>query len=165
MKNLTTLNLAGTQVADADLRELAAVEKLTSLHLFATPVTDAGMKELARLKNLTVLHLGNTAVTDAGLKELVVLKNLVRLDLTYTKVTAAGVDAPISASDADARHARTARNGRLLVPQRFDGVQAAGLPGGIIAEEHAHRGGEGQGHGDGLERDRQGPVGAADRTC
>jgi internalin A len=40
---------------------------VVSLDLNGTPVTDAGLKELAALKNLTDLDLRNTEVTDAGL--------------------------------------------------------------------------------------------------
>jgi hypothetical protein len=40
------------------------------LDLSGTRVTDAGLKELAGLKGLQTLHLGGTRVTDAGLREL-----------------------------------------------------------------------------------------------
>ena len=40
------------------------------LDLAGTQVTDAGLKELAGLKILHALYLGGTRVTDAGLKEL-----------------------------------------------------------------------------------------------
>jgi internalin A len=38
--------------------------------LIGTMMTDAGLKELATLTNLTVLHLGGTKATDAEVKEL-----------------------------------------------------------------------------------------------
>ena len=61
------------------------------LNLSGTQVTDAGLKELDGLKNLHTLHLGGTKVTDRGLKELVGLKNLHTLDLSFTAVTDAGL--------------------------------------------------------------------------
>ena len=64
------LNLSGTQVTDAGLKELAGLKNLHTLNLNFTPVTDAGLKELADLKNLHTLDLSFTAVTDAGLAEL-----------------------------------------------------------------------------------------------
>ena len=51
------------------------------LDLTGTTVTEAGLKELAGLKNLQALRLADTQVTNAGLKELAGLKNLQLLDL------------------------------------------------------------------------------------
>src|SRR5271170_1713675 len=62
------------------------------LDLYGTQVTDAGLKDLKELKNLTLLNLGFTQVTDAGLKDLKELKNLTSLNLQDTKVTDKGVD-------------------------------------------------------------------------
>src|SRR5437667_186930 len=75
---LTTLLLAGTQVTDAGLKELArpdsGLKALTTLDLHLARVSDAGLKELARpdngLKALTTLYLPETKVTDAGIAEL-----------------------------------------------------------------------------------------------
>ena len=39
---------------------------VVEVNLGGTKVTDAGLKELAALKGLTTLHLGRTKVTDAG---------------------------------------------------------------------------------------------------
>jgi internalin A len=69
-KPVVKVNLRGTQVTDAGLKELAALKNLTTLDLNLTQVTDAGLKELATLKNLTTLELVYTKVTDVGLKEL-----------------------------------------------------------------------------------------------
>ncbi|MFM8272360.1 MAG: restriction endonuclease subunit S [Gemmata sp.] len=78
-EDVIRLNLDGTQVTDAGLRELAAFKNLTNLYLGGSPVTDAGLKELAVFKNLTTLTLHDTRVTDDGLKELAPLKNLATL--------------------------------------------------------------------------------------
>ena len=70
LKNLTTLDLGGTQVAGAGLKELATLTSLTTLRLWGTQVTDAGLKGLAALTSLTDLDLRGTLVTDAGVAEL-----------------------------------------------------------------------------------------------
>lgn len=57
------------QVADADVKELAALQELTVLNLSLTAITDAGLKELRALKLLTTLDLTGTKVTDEGVKE------------------------------------------------------------------------------------------------
>jgi|GEM_PF-2408056 len=43
---------------------------VTRIDLAGTKVTDAGLKELAFLTNLELLDLSNTQVTDAGIEEL-----------------------------------------------------------------------------------------------
>ena len=90
-KPVIGVNLAGTKVTDAGLKELADLKQLTTLGLDSTQVTDAGLKELTHLKQLTLLDLNHTKVTDAGLKELKDLKQLTRLNLADTKVTDDGV--------------------------------------------------------------------------
>jgi hypothetical protein len=85
------LDLSGTDLTDAGLKELAGLKSLQMLGIGLTRVTDGGLKELAGLKNLQTLGLGATAVTDTGLKELVGLKNLQSLNLFLDHVTDAGV--------------------------------------------------------------------------
>jgi Leucine-rich repeat (LRR) protein len=90
-KPVIAVNLIGTKVTDAGLKDLAALKSLRRLYLGDTPVTNAGLKELAALKSLQSLDLHGTQVTDAGLKELAALKSLRELDLHGTQVTDAGV--------------------------------------------------------------------------
>ena len=85
------LDLSGTRVTDAGLKELAGLKSLQSLNLWDTLVTDAGLKELGGLTSLQSLDLKSTRVTDAGLKELAGLKSLQRLYLYDTRVTDKGV--------------------------------------------------------------------------
>jgi hypothetical protein len=54
------VDLAYTQVKDAEVKELAALKGLQSLDLSSTKVTDAGMKHLAGLKGLRSLNLNRT---------------------------------------------------------------------------------------------------------
>src|SRR5207302_1445206 len=69
-RDMTALDLAGTDVVDKGLKQAADLKNLTRLDLRDTSVTDAGLKELAGLKKLTTLLLQDTQVTDAGVAEL-----------------------------------------------------------------------------------------------
>src|SRR5947209_6639917 len=80
-KPVIAVNLAGTQVTDAGLKELKDLKQLTTLSLWGTKVTDAGLKELKDLKQLTTLNLFGTKVTGEGLKELKDLQQLTSLNL------------------------------------------------------------------------------------
>jgi Leucine-rich repeat (LRR) protein len=88
-EDVTIVNLHGTKVTDAGLKELVAFENLTFL-LLGSEHTDRGLKELAAFKKLARLDLFGTKVTDAGLKELAGLKNLTELHLHGTRVTPTG---------------------------------------------------------------------------
>jgi internalin A len=90
-KNLQNLDLRFTPVTDAGLKELAGLKRLQTLDLDDTKVTDAGLKELAGLQSMRTLGLASTKVTDAGLKELAGFKELRTLILNNTKVTDAGL--------------------------------------------------------------------------
>ena len=60
---------------------------VVEVNLGGTKVTDAGLKDLKELKGLLHLDLGGTQITDAGLKELKELKGLQTFDLSYTQIT------------------------------------------------------------------------------
>ncbi len=66
LKQLEFLSLAGTNVTDAGLKELAGLKQLRTLELDGTKVTDAGLKELVGLKQLRTLVIGDTKVTRTG---------------------------------------------------------------------------------------------------
>lgn len=91
LKHIEKLNLDSTQITDAGLKELAALQTLTSLSFSGTQITDAGLKALSALKKLTDLHLAGTQVTDAGVKELAAIPNLAELELGGT-ITDAGIE-------------------------------------------------------------------------
>ncbi|MCI0462651.1 MAG: hypothetical protein L0Z62_37355, partial [Gemmataceae bacterium] len=76
---------------DGVLARLPSPQRGFGLDLSGSKVTDAGLKELAALKHLQWLDLDQTKVTDAGLKELAALKQLQTLSLSRTKVTDAGL--------------------------------------------------------------------------
>ncbi len=62
------VNLSAKKVADADLKEIAALAQLQTLDLSFTPITDAGLKDLLRLAQLQSLNLSATKISEAGLK-------------------------------------------------------------------------------------------------
>jgi uncharacterized protein (TIGR03067 family) len=90
-KKLRVLWLAGTKVTDDGLKELAALEQLNSLFLANDKITGVGFRQLIGLKNLKSLTLRGLVLTDRGVKGLAALKQLQRLDLYESSVNDAGV--------------------------------------------------------------------------
>ena len=67
------VDLCGTKITDAGLKDLKELKGLQTLFLCETKITDAGLKdlkELKELKGLRKLDLGGTKITNAGLKDL-----------------------------------------------------------------------------------------------
>ena len=91
LENVTALELYDTRITDADLKDLAKLQKLDRLWLFGTQITDVGLKDVAKLQKLTHLDLRRTKITDEGLKEVAKWQQLERLSLEITQVTEAGV--------------------------------------------------------------------------
>ena len=89
--NATQLDLRGTGVSDADLKELSdpAFADVETALLARTRISDAGVKYLRHLK-LRELDLYRTPITDAGLAHLEGLPIEI-LNLTGTAVTDAGL--------------------------------------------------------------------------
>ena len=109
------VDLSGSEMTDADLKELKelkqpkdaeplytgvteeglkAMKELfvsNALDLSSIELMDAGMQNLKELKQLTSLNLSGTKVTDAGLMNLKELKQLEFLDLEDTEVTGTGL--------------------------------------------------------------------------
>ena len=84
--DVVTVNLAGNNATDDDLKYLSAFPKLQTLYLHHDPITDAGVANLQRLRNLTTLDLFDTRVTDDGLKHLSEwMPHLEWLELSDTK--------------------------------------------------------------------------------
>jgi len=83
LAKVTQLNFVDTDLADADLKDLAKYHLIKSLWIHRSPqVTDMGLKELAAIKQIKELSLGGPWITDSTLKELANLKQIVRLRLT-----------------------------------------------------------------------------------
>ena len=90
--NIIWLNLAGTEITDAGLKQLAGLP-LKKLHLERTKIGDEGVKHLKGATQLTYLNLYGTQVTDAGLEHLKALPELEKLYVWKSKVTEAGMAA------------------------------------------------------------------------
>jgi uncharacterized protein (TIGR03067 family) len=91
LKQLRVLWLAGTKVTDDGLKELAALEQLNNLFLANDKITGEGFRKLAGLKNLKSLTLRGLSLTDVGVKALAALRQLQRLDLYESSMNDAGV--------------------------------------------------------------------------
>ena len=85
------VNLGGTKITDAGLKELKELKGLRALNLTSTQITDAGLKDLKELRGLRFLALDRTQITDAGLKDLKELKDLQTLYLYENQITDAGL--------------------------------------------------------------------------
>ncbi|MFI5380903.1 MAG: leucine-rich repeat domain-containing protein [Tepidisphaerales bacterium] len=85
------LVVAGTQVTDAGLVHLKALNEIEELNLHGTQFTDAALVHLKELHTLRRLRLSGTQVTDAGLVQLKELGQLEGLDLSGTQITDAGL--------------------------------------------------------------------------
>jgi WD40 repeat protein/serine/threonine protein kinase len=102
---LTSIDLSGTQLTAAGLRELAradtGLKTLHSLKLLATNTTDAELRDFAGadtgLKTLRSLDLMSTKVTDAGLESIARsntgLSSLESLFISGENMTDAGIEA------------------------------------------------------------------------
>ena len=89
-EQLFWLNLGGTAVTDAGLKQLAGLKNLRRLHLEKTAVGDDGAAALGGLAELRYLNLYGSKVTDKGLGAIASLKKLENLYLWQTSVTDAG---------------------------------------------------------------------------
>jgi len=77
---------------DADLKTLEAVgDHLTSLDLAGTQVSDLGVAQMASTKNLKMIRLSETRVTDACIDTLLAMPDLESVNLYGTKITDCGV--------------------------------------------------------------------------
>jgi hypothetical protein len=90
-KNLTYLNLRGTQVSDAGLVHFKDCKNLRVLFVSFTGIGDAGVAHFKDCKDLTDLELRFTQVTDAGLAHFKDCRNLTYLNLTCANVSDAGL--------------------------------------------------------------------------
>jgi len=88
------LNLAGTDVTDSAVKQLADLPSLVGLNLeLCRSITDEGIEQLSRARHLRVLLLTGVGVTDKGLAHLRRMKTLLALDLEVCEqVTDAGCE-------------------------------------------------------------------------
>ena len=89
--DLTSVNLNGRAVTDADLPQFHGLAHLIEFALNGAPVTDAGVARFTDLPELKLLALSNTRVTDTGLQSVSTLSKLERLFLDGAPITDAGL--------------------------------------------------------------------------
>jgi Leucine-rich repeat (LRR) protein len=77
--------------SEAELAQVAQLDRLESLDVGDANMTDAGVASLGRLTRLRILHLGGRPITDAALVHLEALTGLEILSLDRTPVTDAGL--------------------------------------------------------------------------
>jgi hypothetical protein len=82
---ITTLDLRGASITDADLALLSALPNLATLSLHGTAITDAGLAYLRDVKKLTSIDLRATTVTGSGIA-LLPTERIESLHLTDTQV-------------------------------------------------------------------------------
>jgi Leucine-rich repeat (LRR) protein len=88
--NLTSLDLADTEITDLGMAHLTKFEKLTRLSLFYCNISNNGLRHLKNMTSLEVLNLDSRDVGDDGLAHLIHLKNLKSLDIFSGRVTDVG---------------------------------------------------------------------------
>jgi hypothetical protein len=89
---IRTLDLEGSLVTDAGLKDLERFDALVALDLDETRITNAGLQHLQTLSQLRWLSLRDTQISDEGLENFGRLTNLQWLDLQNTQVSDAGLE-------------------------------------------------------------------------
>mmetsp|Transcript_24385 Transcript_24385/g.38269 ORF Transcript_24385/g.38269 Transcript_24385/m.38269 type:complete len:969 (+) Transcript_24385:327-3233(+) len=87
--NLTSLDLADTDISDFAMQKIAQFEHLKNLSLFYCNISNAGLRHLSSMKKLEVLNLDSREIGDDGLRYLRHLP-LKALDLFSGRVTDLG---------------------------------------------------------------------------
>jgi len=90
LPNLTSLDLADTDLSDLGMAHIAKFTKLTRLSLFYCNISNGGLRHISRLTSLEVLNLDSRDISDEGLRYLRHLKNLKSLDIFSGRITDTG---------------------------------------------------------------------------
>jgi len=88
--NLTSLDLADTDLTDLGIVHLPKFTKMKRLSLFYCNITNAGLRHLASMPALEVLNLDSRDIGDDGVAFLRGLKNLKSLDIFSGRITDSG---------------------------------------------------------------------------
>lgn len=92
LEKLKRINLADSAITDEGLALIAKhAPQLELLRLGSPNITDAGMSHVAEMKKLRFLHLINVPITDAGLKPLATMSWLESFYLDGGKATDEGL--------------------------------------------------------------------------
>jgi len=90
--NLTSLDLADSDVTDLGMVHIAKFTKLTKLSLFYCNISNAGLRHVCQMECLEVLNLDSREIGDEGLYFLRNLKKLKQLDIFSGRVTDTGCE-------------------------------------------------------------------------
>lgn len=90
--NLKWLDCSNLELPNNFFEQLKHFKQLQRLHLDGTNVNDANLKQLLSLSELNYLNLYNTNITDQGIASLKQHPGLEKIFLTDTKVTPKGVE-------------------------------------------------------------------------
>ena len=90
-EQIISLNLAKTDVTDADLKAINDFPHVEKLFLQQTAITDNGIQQLKNLDYLSYLNLYQTKITDKSLDFLSQFKRLKKLYLWQTSTSSEGV--------------------------------------------------------------------------
>lgn len=90
-RQLSYLNLCGSDLDDSVTKPLTSMTQLLRLHLDSTQITDKTLSRLSGLTQLRVLTLSGTQITGDGLRHLEGMQDLEELYLLRTEVTEAGL--------------------------------------------------------------------------
>jgi Leucine-rich repeat (LRR) protein len=88
--NLTSLDLADTDLSDVGMVHIAKFKKLKRLSLFYCNLTNSSLRHLSNLTELEVLNLDSREISDAGLFHLLRLAKLKSLDIFSGRITDTG---------------------------------------------------------------------------
>jgi Leucine-rich repeat (LRR) protein len=92
LQHLQQLDIGGTKVTSAGLRELSKLPRLADLWIGDVMLDDESIQAIASFERLELLDLSGTNIGDDDLRKLVALKRLTSLFLGETDVTQAGLE-------------------------------------------------------------------------
>ena len=90
-KSFKHIDLAGANVTDASIRNIAGLQHVMAIHLTDCDVTDSHLAVLANVGSLKILRLNGSDVTDDAIPFISSINDLMSVDLSGTLVTDDGV--------------------------------------------------------------------------
>jgi hypothetical protein len=91
LRSLEFLQLHGTSVRESGLANLKGADKLVNIYLAGSSIADDDLRAFANNDRLRILGLTSTAIGDGGIAHLRECRSLQQVSLERTKVTADGV--------------------------------------------------------------------------
>jgi len=90
LPNLTSLDLADTELTDLGMAHIPKFPKLVKLSLFYCNISNSGLRHISKLTQLEMLNLDSRDISDEGLRHLRLLQNLKSLDIFSGRITDSG---------------------------------------------------------------------------